>query len=94
MQPNAIDARLLGAHDLGMPTLCRSCFAQTAEAASVCGRCGSDLLVTHQDLNDLSTAHIYCDAFYANIEKRYNPELKDKLVLVGGGKCGVVMAAC
>lgn len=39
-------------------------------------------------------AHIDCDAFYAAIEKRDNPELRDKPVIIGGGRRGVVSTAC
>jgi DNA polymerase-4 len=59
-----------------------------------CACCGSDRLVHHPELGRLSVAHIDCDAFYATIEKRDNPALKDKPVLVGGGKRGVVTTAC
>jgi DNA polymerase-4 len=45
-------------------------------------------------LGSLTLAHIDCDAFYATVEKRDNPELADKPVIIGGGKRGVVSAAC
>ena len=48
----------------------------------------------HRALSSLTFAHIDCDAFYATVEKRDNPELADKPVIIGGGKRGVVSAAC
>lgn len=48
----------------------------------------------HRALASLNFAHIDCDAFYATVEKRDNPELADKPVIIGGGKRGVVSAAC
>jgi DNA polymerase-4 len=56
--------------------------------------CGSPRLVRHPALPSLNLAHIDCDAFYATVEKRDNPEIADKPVIIGGGKRGVVSAAC
>lgn len=63
--------------------------------ASRCPGCGSERLVTHDELADLTIAHIDCDAFYASVEKRDRPELADEPVIVGhpGGR-GVVTTAC
>jgi DNA polymerase-4 len=51
-------------------------------------------LADHPRLAKLAIAHVDCDAFYATIEKRDNPSLRDRPVIVGGGKRGVVATAC
>jgi len=42
----------------------------------------------------LSIAHVDCDAFYAAVEKRDNPTLAARPVIVGGGQRGVVSTCC
>jgi DNA polymerase IV len=73
---------------------CRDCLKVQSRAGSRCEACGSPRLTRHAELGKLHLAHIDCDAFYAAIEKRDNPELRDKPVIVGGGKRGVVSTAC
>lgn len=71
---------------------CRDCGA--AHAAAFCPDCGGRRALTHPELESLSIAHVDCDAFFASVEKRDNPELADKPVIIGGGTRGVVSAAC
>ena len=76
-----------------MPTLCRDCLT-TFDSGARCPACRSPRVLAHPELFDLSIAHMDCDAFYASVEKRDNPELADKAVIVGGGTRGVVSTCC
>ncbi len=74
-------------------SMCRDCFA-LFDAAPRCPKCRGPRVLSHPELTTLSIAHMDCDAFYASVEKRDNPEIKDKPLIIGGGKRGVVSTAC
>ncbi len=74
------------------PGFCRDCLSDAAEAP--CPSCGSSRVITHPEIDTLAIAHMDCDAFYAAIEKRDDPSLKDKPLIVGGETRGVVSTAC
>ena len=75
--------------------LCRDCCEVVDAPDEACARCSGSRLVDHAEIEQLGIAHIDCDAFYASVEKRDRPELKDEPVVIGhtGGR-GVVLTAC
>lgn len=79
-----------------MPALCRDCLTpfDTPPPRGRCPVCRSPRLLSHPELFSLSIAHMDCDAFYATVEKRDNPDLRDRPVIVGGGHRGVVSTCC
>jgi DNA polymerase-4 len=78
-----------------LETLCRDCFAlgRAEERPERCD-CGSRRVLAHAELTRLAIAHLDCDAFYASVEKRDRPELREQPVIVGGGVRGVATTAC
>jgi len=51
-------------------------------------------VIRHEELGELGIAHLDCDAFYASVEKRDRPELRDVPLIIGGGVRGVVTTCC
>jgi len=75
------------------PVLCRTCF-HTFFGESLCPECDRPRVISHPELFQLSIAHMDCDAFYAAVEKRDNPEYASRPLIIGGETRGVVSTAC
>ena len=94
MHDSAPQSATQTANEGDVPGFCRDCLAPASAQARRCTSCGSPRLIRHKDLHDLTIAHLDCDAFYAAVEKRDDPSLRETPLIIGGGKRGVVSTAC
>ena len=83
---------------MSLTRICRDCFTWAEpvpdQPRQKCPKCKGHRLTFHEEIRELTIAHMDCDAFYATVEKRDDPGLRDKPVIIGGGKRGVVSTAC
>ena len=80
--------------DIKIVSICRECFKTFNIKKEFCDKCYSVNIISNYEIEDLNIAHVDCDAFYASIEKRDNPNYKNTPIIIGGGKRGVVATAC